>query len=283
LVPNPKTPMGWKKTLEFVNEAAEQGARLHPMFTTNALSLHLRLSDTFVFDEMPAWREALTRPEPDRMRMLRDPAVRERLKVEWDDSSGRAVSFEWADLYIEVVRDETNAALLDRNVAEIAEERGIDPVDAFLDIALSEVGKQFIEHVVRESITNPLVMPGSSDGGAHLASFVGADYTTRLLAEWVPDPLTLEHAVWRNTLVPATVHGIVDRGVLREGAFADVLVIDPERLSAGKPRLARDFPAGTERYVVDAEGYERVIVNGQVLLEEGKHSGAFPGAVLRGV
>jgi N-acyl-D-aspartate/D-glutamate deacylase len=295
LVPNPKTPMGWKKTLEFVNEAAEQGARLHPMFTTNALSLHLRLSDTFVFDEMPAWREALTRPEPDRMRMLRDPAVRERLKVEWDDSSGRAVSFEWADLYIEVVRDETNAALLDRNVAEIAEERGIDPVDAFLDVALaedletqfetrlSEVGKQFIEHVVRESITNPLVMPGSSDGGAHLASFVGADYTTRLLAEWVPDPLTLEHAVWRNTLVPATVHGIVDRGVLREGAFADVLVIDPERLSAGKPRLARDFPAGTERYVVDAEGYERVIVNGQVLLEEGKHSGAFPGAVLRGV
>jgi N-acyl-D-aspartate/D-glutamate deacylase len=294
LVPNPQTPMGWKMTLDFVNEAAEQGARLHPMFTTNALGLHLRLSDTFVFDEMPAWRDALTRPDPERMQVLRDPELRERLKAEWNDPAGRAVSFEWADLYVEAVRDAKNEGWLDRSVAELAEERGVDPVDAFFDVALeeeletqfetrlSDVAKQFIEHVVRESISDPLVMPGSSDGGAHLASFVGADYTTRLLAEWVPDPLTLEHAVWRNTLVPATVHGIEDRGVLREGAYADVLVIDPERLSAGKPRLARDFPANTERYVVDAEGYELVIVNGEVVLEDGKHTGALPGAVLRG-
>jgi len=294
LVPNPQTPMGWKRTLDFVNEAAEQGARLHPMFTTNALGLHLRLSDTFVFDEMPAWRAALTRPDPDRLQLLRDPELRQQLKVEWNDPAGRAVSFEWGDLYVEAVRDAKNEGWLDRSVAELAEERGVDPVDAFFDVALeedletqfetrlSEVAKQFIEHVVRESISDPLVMPGSSDGGAHLASFVGADYTTRLLSEWVPDPLTLEHAVWRNTLVPATVHGIEDRGVLREGAYADVLVIDPERLSAGKPRLARDFPADTERYVVDAEGYELVIVNGEVLLEDGKHTGALPGAVLRG-
>jgi N-acyl-D-amino-acid deacylase len=294
LVPNPQTPMGWKMTLDFVNEAAEQGARLHPMFTTNALGLHLRLSDTFVFDEMPAWRAALTRPDPERLQLLRDPELRQQLKVEWNDPAGRAVSFEWGDLYVEAVRDAKNEGWLDRSVAELAEERGVDPVDAFFDVALeedletqfetrlSEVAKQFIEHVVRESISDPLVMPGSSDGGAHLASFVGADYTTRLLSEWVPDPLTLEHAVWRNTLVPATVHGIEDRGVLREGAYADVLVIDPERLSAGKPRIARDFPADTERYVVDAEGYELVIVNGEVLLEDGKHTGALPGAVLRG-
>jgi N-acyl-D-aspartate/D-glutamate deacylase len=177
---------------------------------------------------------------------------------------------------------------------DIAGERGVDPVDAFLDISLeegletqfetrlSEVAQQFIAHVVSESIKNPLVMPGSSDGGAHLASFVGADYTTRLLAEWVPDTLSLEQAVWRNTLMPATVHGIEDRGVLREGAYADILVIDPTRLSAGKPRVARDFPADTERYVVDADGYESVIVNGQLLLEEGRHTGALPGHVLRG-
>ena len=125
-------------------------------------------------------------------------------------------------------------------------------------------------------------MPGSSDGGAHLASFVGADYTTRLLTEWVPEPLTLEHAVWRNTLMPATVHGIENRGVLREGAFADILVMDPDRLAVGKVRLVKDFPADTERYVVDAEGYVASIVNGQLLLENGQHSGALPGQVLRG-
>jgi N-acyl-D-aspartate/D-glutamate deacylase len=179
-------------------------------------------------------------------------------------------------------------------VAELAKDRGVDPVDAFLDLSLeedletqfetrlSEIARQFIHHVVETSVLDPLVMPGSSDGGAHLASFVGADYTTRLLTEWVPDTLSLEQAIWRNTLAPASVHGIEDRGVLREGAHADILVIDPERLAAGKPRVARDFPANTERYVVDAEGYEFVIVNGEVVLEDGKHTGALPGSVLRG-
>jgi len=294
LVPNPDQPMGWQATLDFVSEAAEAGVRLHPMFTTNALGLHLRLSDTFVFDEMPAWRNALTRPEPERCRDLRDDAVRERLKAEWSDPSARAVSFDWEDLVVESVRDEAHRDWVGRSVMDFARERDLDPVDAFLDISLeedletqfetrlSEIAQQFIAHVVKTSISNPLVMPGSSDGGAHLASFVGADYTTRLLAEWVPETLSLEQAVWRNTLMPATVHGIADRGMLREGAFADILVIDPERLAAGKPRIARDFPAGTERYVVDAEGYEAVVVNGEVLLEEGKHTGALPGHVLRG-
>jgi N-acyl-D-aspartate/D-glutamate deacylase len=294
LVPNPSQPMGWKSTLEFVNEAAKAGARLHPMFTTNALGLHLRLADTFVFDEMPAWRSVLTRPEPERSRALRSTEVRKALRAEWEDPSGRAVSFEWEDLVVEGVRDEANASWVGRSVADLARERGVDPMDAFLDISLeeelqthfetnlSDIARQFIAHVVRESISDPLVMPGSSDGGAHLASFVGADYTTRLLTEWVPDPLSLEHAVWRNTLVPATVHGIEGRGLLREGAWADVLVIDPDRLSAGKPRVARDFPADTERYVVDAEGYDFVIVNGSVVLEDGKHTGALTGAVLRG-
>ncbi len=294
LLPTPDQPMAWQKTLEFANQAAEQGARLHPMFTTNELGLHLRLCDTFVFDEMPAWRAALTRGEPERMRALRDPGVRAQLKAEWSDPSGRAVSFDWADLYVEHVRDAAHADRVGRSVADLAKQRGLDPVDCFLDLALdedletrfatrlSDVAKAFIRHVVETAVRDPIVMPGSSDGGAHLASFVGADYTTRLLSEWVPGTISLEHAVWRNTGMPATVHGIRDRGWLREGAHADVLVIDPERLAADAPRTARDFPADSERYVVDAHGYEFVIVNGQVLLEDGKHTGALPGRVLRG-
>jgi N-acyl-D-aspartate/D-glutamate deacylase len=264
------------------------------MFTTNRLELHLKLSDTFVFDEMPTWRGTLTLPEDERLRALGDPAVRARLRAEFADPQSRAVSFEWKGLEVEAVRDPANRGWVGRSVTELAEERGGgDPLDVFLDISLaegletvwqtrmSEAGRQFIHHVVNTSIQNPIVMPGSSDGGAHLASFTGADYTTRLLKEWVPEPLSLEHAVWRNTLMPATVHGIEGRGVLREGAFADALVIDPERLAAHPARLARDFPGDTERYVVDAEGYVASIVNGQVLLEDGKHSGALPGHVLR--
>jgi N-acyl-D-aspartate/D-glutamate deacylase len=294
LVPNPHHPMGWQQTLAFCNEAFEQGARLHPMFTTNHLELHLKLSDTFVFDEMPAWRETLTAPEPERSARLRDAKVRARMRAEFDDPEGRAVSFDWDGLEVEGVRDPANRGWIGRTVAELAQEKGSSELDAFLDLSLeegletrwqtrlSDVAKQFIEHVVRTSVVDPIVMPGSSDGGAHLASFVGADYTTRLLTDWVPELLTLEQAVWRNTLMPATVHGIEGRGVLREGAAADVLVIDPERLSAGRAELVRDFPADTERYVVGAEGYRASVVNGEVLMDDGKHTGALPGQVLRG-
>ena len=294
LVPSPDHPMAWQSTLEFANEAFREGIRLHPQLTTNRLELHLKLSDTFVFDEMSAWRDVLTLPEPARSRQLRDEAVREGLRSEWETPGKRVVSFDWDGLEVEAVANPENAKWVGCSVSELAAERGRDPLDTFLDLSLAEdlqtqfqtrmsdVARQFIDHVVRTAIVDPIVMPGSSDGGAHLASFTGAEYTTRMLTDWVPDPLTLEHAIWRNTLMPATVHGLSDRGVLREGAHADVIVIDRDALSAGRAYLARDFPAGTERYVIDATGYRYTIVNGEVLLEDGVHSGALPGHVLRG-
>ena len=81
-------------------------------------------------------------------------------------------------------------------------------------------------------------MSGSSDGGAHLASFVGADYTTKLITDHVPGILSLEEAIWRLTGMPAAVHGLVDRGTLRVGAKADVTIFDPERLEAGEHFVA---------------------------------------------
>jgi N-acyl-D-aspartate/D-glutamate deacylase len=268
---------------------------MHPQFTTNKLELHLKLADTFVFDEMPVWREVLTTPEPERAKRLADPAWRTRMRGEWDDDDARAVAFDLGDLEVEGVRDAANQAWVGRSVGEIAEERGAGKLETFLDIALAEgletnfrtrnndVARQFIHHVVESGVTDPIVMSGSSDGGAHLASFTGADYTTRLLAEWVPaGALSLEQAIWRLTAMPATVHGLKDRGFLRPGAWADVTVFDPATLGAGEAYLARDFPAETERYVVDATGYRAVVVNGEVLLEDGRHTGALPGHVIRG-
>jgi len=294
LLPTPTNPMSWQRTLEFADEAFAQGIRVHPQFTTNELGLHLKLSDTFVFDEMPAWRDVLTLAEPARSERLRDPQVRARLSAEFDDIEKRSAAFTWDAVEVEAVRDESNGALVGKKVTEIARERGVEPIDAFLDLALAEhletqwqsqpdeIGREFIGHVVKASIESPVVMAGSSDGGAHLASFVGADYTTRLLTDWVPDTIGLEQAVWRLTGMPATVHGLRDRGFVREGAYADLNVIDLDRLEAGHARLARDFPADTERYVVDATGYVATIVNGEVLLENGEHTGALPGHVIRG-
>ncbi len=294
LLPTPDNPMGWQRTLDFVRDASARGVRLHPQFTTNELGLHLKLCDTFIFDELPTWRSVLTLPEPARSRQLREPSIRAQLAAEFDSPAGRAVAFSWDLLEVEGVRDDAHRSWVGRSVAELAAERGVSPLDAFLDSSLAEsletqwqtrldeVGKTFIAHVVRTGIGEAVVMAGSSDGGAHLASFVGADYSTRLLTDWVPDPLGFEQAIWRLTGMPATVHALDSRGFLREGAWADILLIDRSRLRAGHARLVRDFPGNTERYVVDAEGYVGVLVNGESVFERGQHTGALPGHVLRG-
>ena len=216
------------------------------------------------------------------------------MRLEFDDISKRSVSFTWDVLAVEAASLPQHSQWIGQTVAEIAAARGADALDTFLDISLAEnlqtlwatrlndVARAFIAHVVRTSVADPLVMAGSSDGGAHLASFTGADYTTRLLTDWVPDPLSFEQAIWRLTGMPAHVHGLVDRGTIRVGAYADLLLIDPSRLAAGHGRLVRDFPADTERFVVDAAGYVMTLVNGEILLENGVHSGNLPGHVLRG-
>jgi N-acyl-D-aspartate/D-glutamate deacylase len=294
LAPSLQHPMGWQTTLDFCKEAFADGVRLHPQFTTNRLELHLRLGDTFIFDEMPVWREVLVQSEPERSQRLASADWRERLRAEWEDVESRVVGFELTDLEVESVRDAAHASLVGRSIGEICQETGGDPLETFLDLSLSEslemsfrtrmtdVARQFIQHVVKTGLDAPIVMAGSSDGGAHLASFTGADYSTRLLAEWVPGAMTLEAAVWRLTGMPATVHGLRDRGTLRPGAWADLVVFDPERLAAGDSYVARDFPADTERYVVGAEGYHYLLVNGEVVLEQGKPTGALPGQFLRG-
>ncbi|MBW2359624.1 MAG: amidohydrolase family protein [Deltaproteobacteria bacterium] len=294
MIPSTTNPMGWKATLDFVSEMAEQGVRLHPMCSLNKLEAHIRLFDTFLLDESLLWRDTLCLPEPERMNALRDPAMREKLREANDDPEGRAFILDFGRLVVEQATTQANKALEGREVGDIAKERGISPLDCFLDLALSEdlhmsfyaemdeTAKEFIKHINREAVANPMVMAGSSDGGAHLATFVGADYTTRLLSEYVPDPLSLEQAIYRLTGMPATVHDLKDRGTLRVGAKADIVCFDAAKLQAGRAYLVEDFPAKSSRYVVDSEGYKLTVVNGQILIEDGKHTGALPGEVLLG-
>jgi N-acyl-D-aspartate/D-glutamate deacylase len=219
--------------LAFANEAWRAGARIHPMFATNKLGAHLTLGSTFLFDEIPSFRDALTATPAERERRLRDPAVRERMRQELADPTGRAFVFVWDVVSCEAVRDAANSGWIGKTVPELAAERGQDPLDCFLDVSLAEgletqfalemPPSDYFRECTARIVRDPIVMAGSSDGGAHLLSFTGADYPTRLIAEFVPDVLSLEDAVRKLTAIPAAVHGIRDRGVLREGAWADLL------------------------------------------------------------
>jgi N-acyl-D-aspartate/D-glutamate deacylase len=288
----PHAPEGWSRSLEFAETAATDGIEIHPMFASNRQGAHFALGSTFLFDEMPTFRDTLTLPSPAREERLRDPDLREQMRVELADPRGRSIVFAWPVVKVEMVKKPEHERYLDRSVQEIADELGADPLDAFLDLSLADdLEMQFVlaappsptrTEAVTTMMRSPVMMAGSSDGGAHLLSFCGADYTTRLLTEWVPSVLTLEQAVARITSIPAHAAGIPDRGVLAPGAPADVNVIDRDALrAADAPRLVRDFPADAARYVVDAEGYVATIVNGEPLLEHGEWTGATPGHILR--
>lgn len=292
LFPSAEDPESWSRSLEWCREENAKGARLHPQFATNRGGLHIKLSDTFVFDDMLTWREVLCLSEPARSEKLRDPAMRAVLEAEFNSDSGKAIGATWENLAVEKIVDPANQSKVGQTIAQLAEAAGEKPINTFLDLSLSEgldtwfgmvtnpEAATYMDQICATVMKEPFAMAGSSDGGAHLASFVGADYTTNLLTDFVPSVLSLEEAVFKLSYMPAIVHGLSDRGAIREGYFADLVLIDMDRLGAGETWLACDFPANSERFVVDSTGYVATIVNGTVVLEQNKHTGALPGHVL---
>jgi N-acyl-D-aspartate/D-glutamate deacylase len=126
-------------------------------------------------------------------------------------------------------------------------------------------------------------MPGQSDSGAHVSRRCDSHMSTYFLSTWARDTqfLTLEDAVKKLTYVPASVFGLYDRGLIRPGLNADVTVFDPDALKPGELDQVSDFPGGATRMRRRPEGVACTIVNGEVLIEEGEHTGALPGRVAR--
>ena len=284
----PGAPDLWRDVIGFCERAAEEGHRLMPMSMINVKGIHFTLADTFMFDEMPTFRSTLTLPESERRERLSDPAVRATLRAEVADTGGRSFLFGWEEISVAAVDDERNAHAVGRTVADLPG----DPLDALLDLSLAEDLRtvwvwERTPHpddrtILAELVDHPLTLPGSSDGGAHLSTFCGADYTTRCLAELVPDVMSLEHAVHYLAARPAVAFGLWDRGAIRPGAAADLVLLDPDAVGVGGIRWVHDLPAGAGRFVVDAHGYAATIVNGEVVVRDGVPTGARSGTVIRG-
>jgi N-acyl-D-aspartate/D-glutamate deacylase len=132
-----------------------------------------------------------------------------------------------------------------------------------------------------EVLRSASTLPGSSDAGAHLTSYCGADFSTRLLCDYVPEVLSLPEAVRRLSTIPAALYGFADRGAVRSGAVADLVIWDPAALGVGATRWLEDFPAGGGRFAVESRGYRALIVNGGIVREDDRDTGSRPGRVLR--
>jgi N-acyl-D-aspartate/D-glutamate deacylase len=140
------------------------------------------------------------------------------------------------------------------------------------------------EAALLELIEDPHVVVGGSDGGAHVQFICQVTYSTHLLAHWVraKGALSLETAVRKLTFEPAMLLGLPDRGLVREGLAADLVVFDPDRVSAGPREERRDLPGGAARVVRRADGYAATIVNGEIVQRAGEPTGRLPGRVRRG-
>jgi N-acyl-D-aspartate/D-glutamate deacylase len=284
-------PDGWRRNLAVAEEARARGLRYYPMLVLNPKGVHFALDNTFIFDEYPTWRSVLTLPSGERDARLADPATRAVLAAELADPNLGSMVFEWDEVHVVAVADDAHARGEGRDVAQLAAERGVAPLDAMLDLVLEAglstmfaIRRKVVDAeraVIDELVAHPLLMPGSSDGGAHLQTFCGADYTTRLLAEHVPERLSLEQAVSKLTLAPATSMGLWDRGVIRPGMAGDLVLFDPDGLGIGPAEMRHDFPTGAGRLVFTATGYHATIVNGETVIRDGEPTGASPGVVLR--
>jgi N-acyl-D-aspartate/D-glutamate deacylase len=284
-------PDGWRRNLRVAEGLAAQGLRYYPMLVLNPKGVHFAFDSTFIFDEYPTWRPTLTLPLAERTAALASPTVRATLRAELADRSLGSLAFAWDEVLVVWTADDALAGHQGRDVAAIARDQGIDPFDAMLDLAVADgLRTNFAirrktsadeRAVIDELVGHPLLMPGSSDGGAHLLTFCGADYTTRLIAEHVPERLSIEQAVSKLSFAPAVSLGLHDRGLLRPGMAGDITVFDPARVAVGPAEMRHDFPTGAGRLVFGATGYKATIVNGRPVVLDGTPTGEVPGTVIR--
>ena len=248
----------------------------------------LDLRNPFTFADNESWASVFNQPVEAQKKIYADPEFRNRFR----ESLKRPHLFtgRWHRVEILEVTNPALKQLEGKNVEEIAEMRGADGLDTFLDLALEDdlnlqyTMQQYHEDGIQQLITDPRTMIGLSDGGAHVDMLCDAGYATYLLGNWVRkrEAVTLEFAIKRITSEPANFFGIRERGQLKQGWKADVTLFDATTVnSARRAKMQNDLPGGGRRLVMPAEGIECTIVNGVVSYENGKHSGALPGQVIR--
>jgi N-acyl-D-aspartate/D-glutamate deacylase len=293
LLENARQPGRWRTHLAHVEETARQGTRAIPLCNPGSIVNRFTMKNCQVFRSMPTWLPVLQAPDAEKMRAYRDPAMRAKLRAEVDAplTPDSTFSKRWDLMRVEEPQLAANKALAGKSLAEIAQAQGKHPLDALLDLAVEEdlntafsLGEINCDiEAVGEILRSPYAVVGLSDGGAHVQFNSNVSNPTRLLGFWVREKgiMSLEHAVRRLTFDSASAFGIYDRGLLQPGMAADIVVFDPDTVRPGLSDTVHDFPSNGWRIRELADGIHYTVVNGEVLLEKGGHTGTYPGRVLR--
>jgi N-acyl-D-amino-acid deacylase len=281
-------PNAIAEILDRIAPLLARGAK--PQILTRPLLYEMNLRRPFQFTEIIAAKALFDAPPAQQKAIYADADFRKAFKEEL--KLGR----KWANLAQNViVVSVENPALKKyegRTVGQIAAELGRDADDMFFDITVEDdLNVKFVVPrantdavALAAALRDSRTMIGLSDAGAHLDMLCEAGYTTYLLGHWVREQkaLSLEHAVKRITSEPADFFGFKGRGRLQVGGAADIVVFDERTIGSPlRPTPVKDLPAGGTRLYCKASGIRDVIVNGEALYENGKHTGAMPGQILR--
>jgi N-acyl-D-aspartate/D-glutamate deacylase len=294
-------PGQWRRLLDASDAAAARGARLVPQVAGRPTGLLLGLESSFhPFAFHPTYRELAALPLAERVRRLREPAIRARIVGEKSEGVPPIVAFIAGSFHkLFPLGDPPDyEPAPERSVKAMAERGGARPEEVAYDLLLEREGRELLYfpllnyanfdfEPIREMLLHPRTVLGLSDGGAHCGIICDASLPTFMLTHWTRDrkrgeKLPLEAVVAGQTRRTAELYGLADRGQLAPGQLADVNVIDHDALRLSPPRMVFDLPANGRRLVQEAHGYVATLKCGEPIFEHGEPTGALPGKLVRG-
>ncbi|SEG83738.1 N-acyl-D-aspartate/D-glutamate deacylase [Thermomonospora echinospora] len=288
-----RRPGLWSWVMEQTAAARARGADLRPMTAVRGSAIVYGLVGRTPYDTLPGWAELVGRPLAERLAALSDEATRARLIEEAERPStlsGPLAPKDPAKIYLMPPGSADYDVSAGNSLAAEAARRGVGPAEAFIGYCLQTGGLGLLYYpvlnqdlgAVAQMITNPDVVIGVADAGAHVALTMDAGNSTYFLRHWVRDQglLDVGRAIRKLTLEAADLWGIPGRGVLAPGAFADVNILDLDGLHLHTPEMVADFPLGAQRFTQRARGYDYTIVNGRILVEHDELTEARPGRVV---
>ncbi len=286
-------PVTWlsarsEETLRKAAPLTQRGGICQLRCTPTVFEFNLKSPALVMAALSPAWTKVFNLPVEQQKQFYASDEFRGAFRQEL--KTPRAGRLDWSRFIVDQTVAPRLKAYEGRSLAEVARQRGEEPLDAFLNLAIED-GLQtwFVltfaeEERIARFVADPRLIIGLSDGGAHVDQHCDAGYPTYLIGTWSRDKqlLSLEHAVKRLTAEPADLFGITDRGRLAPGMAADFTIFDYNTInSAPRQHPVKDLPGGGLRFVTAARGIEYTIVNGAVLFERQQHTGALPGTLVR--
>ncbi len=292
-------PPEWQTQARAVAEVNAAGGRMFAQGTTRSINAVFSLKSYLPFDVLPAWKTLRALPIAQQKERMRDPAVRRELVAAEAAMKPRDNKMQGGGAATTDPRkpDYDNLYALtgvdwdDPTVAELARAHGKHPVEVIIDQCLADENQIYMQPIVNENrddilgmLSQDATLATFSDSGAHVAQEMGSSLQTHFLHYWVNQrkAFTLEQAVKKMTHDNAQAFELAERGVLREGYKADVILFEADRVRPCLPTVETDLPGGARRLVQKAEGIRASIVNGAVTLEDGASTGVYAGEVMKG-